>query len=181
IQTRIRRLEQLLNDLLTFSKVGRGKEVCREIAVESMAKEIFDLSHPPKGFDLKVEGELPVFNTLAAPFELIMRNLISNAIKHHGSDTGTITLSARNADKQNFYEFSVSDDGQGIDPKYHSVVFEMFSSLRPKDEVEGTGMGLSIVEKIVRTYGGEIHLESDVGQGTTIRFLWPRDLDVCNF
>lgn len=181
IQTRIRRLEQLLNDLLTFSKVGRGKEVCREIAVESMAKEIFDLSHPPKGFELKVEGELPVFNTLAAPFELIMRNLISNAIKHHGSDTGIITVSARDADKQNFYEFSVSDDGQGIDPKYHSVVFEMFSSLRPKDEVEGTGMGLSIVEKIVRTYGGEIHLESDVGQGTTIRFLWPRDLDICNF
>lgn len=181
IQTRIRRLEQLLNDLLTFSRVGRGKEVCREVSVESMAKEIFDLSHPPRGFQLKLEGELPVLNTLAAPFELIMRNLISNAIKHHGSDTGTITVSARDAEKQNFYEFSVSDDGQGIDPKYHSIVFEMFSSLRPKDEVEGTGMGLSIVEKIVRTYGGEIYLESDVGQGATIRFLWPKDLDICNF
>jgi|GEM_PF-6960254 len=181
IQKRIKRLEQLLNDLLTFSKVGRGKEVCREIAVETMAKEIFDLSHPPKGFELKLEGELPVLDTLAAPFELIIRNLFSNAIKHHGGDIGTITFSGKEADIGNFYEFSVSDDGQGIDPKYHRVVFEMFSSLRPKDEVEGTGMGLSIVEKIVRTYGGEIYLESDVGQGTTIRFLWPRDLDAYNF
>ena len=178
IQNRIVRLERLLNDLLTFSHVGRRKESCRKIAVEPMVREIFEISHPPKGFKLVLEGELPEMDTLAAPFELILRNLIANAIKHHGDEKGTITVSGKAAEKEGFYEFSVSDDGQGIDPKYHKKVFEMFSSLRPKDEVEGTGMGLSIVEKILRTYGGEIYLESVVGEGTTLRFLWPMDFDL---
>ncbi len=181
IQSRIKRLDSLLTDLLTFSQVGRRQEASREINVETMTREIFEISHPPRDFALEFTGKLPVFNTLAAPFELILRNLISNAIKHHGGESGTITVSGKQAEDEDFYEFAVSDDGQGIDPKFHERVFEMFSSLRPKDEVDGTGMGLSIVEKIVRTYGGEIHLESEPGKGTTIRFLWPKNLDVYSF
>ena len=74
-------------------------------------------------------------------------------------------------------EFEVSDDGPGIAPQYHARIFEMFQTLQPRDQTEGSGMGLAIVKKLVESYGGTIAVESAGGQGSTFRFTWPRWVD----
>lgn len=70
--------------------------------------------------------------------------------------------------------FSITDNGPGIDPMYHERIFQIFQTLRPRDEVEGSGIGLAVVKKTIESYGGAIQVESTVGQGTTFHFTWPK-------
>ena len=75
--------------------------------------------------------------------------------------------------ERDYIEFTVCDDGPGIAREFQERVFQMFQTLRPRDEVEGSGMGLAMVKKIVETQGGEISLESEEGNGANFRFTWP--------
>jgi len=80
-----------------------------------------------------------------------------------------------NADESDdFWIFSVSDDGPGIDAAYHEKVFMMFETLHPRDQTEGSGMGLAIIRKLIETYGGQIGLESEPGRGARFSFTWPK-------
>jgi signal transduction histidine kinase len=97
---------------------------------------------------------------------------VANAIKHHDKATGNITIST--VDLGEMVEFTVADDGPGIDPAFHERIFQMFQTLRPRDQVEGSGIGLAVVEKIVTSVGGTIQVESALGQGAAFRFTWPR-------
>jgi signal transduction histidine kinase len=177
MRNRVQRMERLLSDLLTYSQVGRRSESMALVDVNTLAEEIFALSSPPPGFQLKFANELPTFRTLSAPFEQILRNLIGNAIKHHGGESGTVTMGHTLGNDGSVYEFFVRDDGQGISPKYHDLVFKMFKSLKPRDEVEGSGIGLTLIRKMVTVYGGRVWLESEVGQGVTVYFTWPVEIE----
>jgi signal transduction histidine kinase len=107
------------------------------------------------------------------PLETVFRNLIENAVKHHHRPAqGRVVIAAQAAG--DFVEFTVADDGPGIEPEYHERVFDVFQTLRPRDELEGSGMGLAIVKKLVESYGGTITVESTGEQGSTFRFTWPR-------
>jgi PAS domain S-box-containing protein len=172
LRGRLRRMEHLLDDLLAYSRAGRLAGSVSQIKLSVLAKSIFDLQAPPDGFSLEVADDLPEFTTLATPLEQVLRNLFANVIKHHDRSEGHINLSWRVANKD-YYEFSVTDDGPGIPPQYHERVFAMFQTLRPRDEVEGSGMGLALVKKIVETYGGNTSIMSDGIRGLTIRFTWP--------
>jgi signal transduction histidine kinase len=104
--------------------------------------------------------------------EQVFANLISNAIKYLGpTETPRVEIRAEESDA-GFVEFSVRDNGIGIDPAYHARVFELFQRLRDV-EAEGTGVGLALVKKIVDTAGGRIWVESIQGEGSTFRFTWP--------
>lgn len=72
-------------------------------------------------------------------------------------------------------EFLVADDGPGIPQRFQSRVFRLFTTLRPRDDIEGSGMGLAMVKKLVETFGGHISLESEEGQGCRFRFTWPKN------
>ena len=111
--------------------------------------------------------------TAPAPLEQVLRNLINNAVKHHDRDAGRIEVAC--TPNGSFNEFIVSDDGPGIDPQYHEQVFRMFETLSPRDRVEGSGMGLAVIKKIVESYGGNINLRSDGGRGTSFTFTWPKE------
>ena len=100
-------------------------------------------------------------------------NLIGNAVKYHDRPDGRVQVSVR--DTGAFYEFPVADDGPGIAPQYHEKVFTMFQTLAPRDKVESTGIGLTLVKKIVEDQGGGIVLDSDVGHGATFRLTWPKE------
>jgi signal transduction histidine kinase len=104
------------------------------------------------------------------PFEKVLRNLVGNALKHHDRSAGRVVLSAVPAG--DMVEVRVADDGPGIPQEFHERVFRMFQTLRPRDEVEGSGAGLAIVKKTVETFGGRVHVESD-GRGTCMVFTWP--------
>ena len=106
-----------------------------------------------------------------APLDIILRNLIDNAIKHHDRESGKIWITYRKAGS--FVEFEVKDDGPGIPEDYHERIFQIFQTLKPRDEVEGSGIGLAIVKKLVDTYGGTIRLESEEGSGAAFFFTFP--------
>jgi PAS domain S-box-containing protein len=176
LRGRLRRMERLLDDLLAYSRAGRLEGSTSQIDLGKLAQNVFDMQAAPEGFTLEVAKDLPTFITLATPLEQVLRNLFSNAIKHHDRTEGCISLNWRLA-KKNYYEFSVSDDGPGISPEYQERVYIMFQTLRPRDEVEGSGMGLALVKKIVEAYGGNTGIISDGIRGTSIHFTWPIDIE----
>ena len=172
LQSRTARLEKLLDDLLTYSRVGSHLGDMNTTDVKSLVEEIFALLNPPPEFKLRIEGELPVFETLTTPLEVIFRNLIGNAIKHHDKPNGIITISS--TENLHSYQFRVSNDGPGIKPEHQEQIFEMFKTLKPRDEVEGSGMGLALIKKILQYQEGSIEVFSDGDRGVSFVFSWPK-------
>ena len=172
MQQRIKRMERLLDDLLAYSRVGRGASHKLEtVETGALVREVLALLCPPETFTVEVRP-LPTLTTHRAPLEQVFRNLIGNAIKHHDRRDGRVEVSSRDAGA--FVELTIRDDGPGIPPEFHAQVFLMFQTLKPRDQVEGSGMGLALVKKIVENQRGQITLESAIGQGATFRFSWPK-------
>jgi PAS domain S-box-containing protein len=172
MRSRINRMETLLDDLLTFSRVGRTDTAASETKLADIFASIIEVLNPPAHIQVRVEGELPVVVTASAQLEQVLRNLINNAIKHHDKRDGEVVLSAKHVG--DFVEFVVRDDGPGILPQFHEKIFQLFQTLKRRDEVESTGMGLTIVKKLVEQQNCRItvHSEGD-GTGSEFRFRWP--------
>ncbi len=171
MRSRIKRMERLLDDLLAYSRVGRTDDEIVTVNTHALINDIFDLIATTKRIELKLEPGLPVLQTRKVPLELVLRNLISNAIKHHDKAEGCITVGACTLPER--VEFWVRDNGPGIAPEHQERVFGMFQTLRPRDEVEGSGIGLALVRKAVESLGGKVRLESDGSNGCTFYFTWP--------
>ena len=138
-----------------------------------LVRETVDLLNLPPGFQVLLPQDMPVLVTERVPLATVFRNLIQNACKHHEQpDRGCVTVTFR--DRGDAFEFAVADDGPGIAPEYQDQVFELFRTLKPRDQVEGSGMGLSVVKKTVESRGGAIYLKSSPGHGATFTFTWPK-------
>jgi signal transduction histidine kinase len=162
--------------LLEYSRVGLSKADPEDVDTGRLVAEIIEYLAPPPAFVVECRGGMPVLRAAKAPLEHIFQNLISNALKHHDRDHGTVVVSAR--DLAMFAEFTVQDDGPGIDPAYHERIFGMFQTLRPRDEVEGSGVGLAIVKKAVEKNGGSIKVESaPPRRGTAFVFTWRKSAE----
>ncbi len=173
LRGRTLRMERLLDDLLAYSRVGRRDGSAEWVEIGTLVQNIIEILALPAGFQVIVDEELPTIFTPRTPLELTLRNLIANAIKHHHQPTaGRVSISAEETGE--FVQFRVSDNGPGIDPQHHERIFVMFQTLQPRDAVEGSGIGLAIVEKTVEYYGGTIEVESTGEQGTTFQFTWPK-------
>ncbi|MEZ4682693.1 MAG: PAS domain S-box protein [Caldilineaceae bacterium] len=172
LRGRVHRMEQLLEDLLLYSRVGRQPTRVELVNSSKLIAELIDLLNVPAAFTINVDTAMPTFETYRVPLELVLRNLISNAIKHHDREDGHVYVSAQT--KGNWVEFTVEDDGPGIDSAFHERIFQIFQTLQPRDEVEGSGMGLAVVKKAVESMGGIIRVESTEGAGATFRFTWPQ-------
>lgn len=173
---RVTRLEKMLEDLLAYSRVGRVRYLPEIVNGEQLIQNLLDLLAPPPGFVVQLTTPLPTFSALRIPLELLFRNLLSNAIRHHHDPAhGVVTISVR--ERGEWYEFCISDNGPGIDPQYHDRIFGMFQTLKPRDQVEGSGIGLALVKKMVESVGGRIWMESALGQGTQFYFTWPKGED----
>jgi PAS domain S-box-containing protein len=169
---RINRMETLLDDLLTYSRVGRTETAASETNLADIFSRIVEILDPPARIRVRVEGELPVVVTASAQLEQVLRNLINNAIKHHDKQSGEVVLSGKRVG--DFVEFVVRDDGPGILPEFHDKIFQLFQTLKRRDEVEGTGMGLAIVKKLVERQNCRVSVHSrGDGTGTQFRFRWP--------
>jgi PAS domain S-box-containing protein len=175
MQQRMDRLDLLLSDLLEYSRAGRVHGVIMEVDTANLVADMAAVLSPAAGFQISSHGDMPKLRTARTPLEQVLRNLIDNAVKHHDGEGGTVKVSCRDADE--FYEFAVTDDGPGIAPEFHDQIFKLFETLKPRDEVEGSGMGLSVIRKIVESYGGKVTVESPGDRGTTFRFTWPKEMD----
>ncbi|HEY9629748.1 MAG TPA: ATP-binding protein [Coleofasciculaceae cyanobacterium] len=173
LRGRVMRMESLINGLLDYSRVGRTQTPVEMVNVNDMLADVLDSLDPPQSFTIKIQPDMPVFNTKRILLRQVFANLISNAIKHHDRPDGTIAVTYE--DQGDFYEFAVSDDGEGIAPEFHERIFAIFQTLEARDSRESTGIGLSIVKKIVETEGGKIRVESQEGKGSTFYFTWLKE------
>ncbi|MBA6391320.1 CHASE domain-containing protein [Colwellia sp. BRX10-3] len=169
LNNRSERMNKLLDDLLDYARIGRHEYKANPLDLKATAQEIFSLLDHPKAFDLSVDKQVLLIPR--TPIEIVLRNLISNAIKHHDKLTGHIKISYKAVD--NMHHISVEDDGPGIPSELFDKAVEMFQTLRPRDKVEGSGMGLSLSKKTIEHYGGSLIIESDGIRGTTIVVIWP--------
>ncbi len=171
---RVKRMEKLLDDLLEYSRVGRTTDPRYQERMNgaTLIDEIVELLDPPEEFTIQISPSFASIHVPKMPLQQILLNLINNALKHHDKTEGTIQVSVE--DLKEDYRFTVTDDGPGIPSAFHEQVFAMFQTLKPRDQVEGSGMGLAMVKKHVDLAGGTVHLESVEGQGSTFTIFWPK-------
>lgn len=175
---RVMRLDRLIEDLLQYSRAGRVLGNLREVDVGELIDEVKELIAAPPGFEIIRSADMPIWRTAIVPLQQVFRNLIGNAIKHHDRATGRIEISVRNVGL--FYEFSVRDDGPGIPLEYQERAFAMFETLKPRDALEGSGMGLAIIKRAIEKCGGRISIQSDGTRGTTFVFTWPKEMNIAS-
>ncbi|HUQ19206.1 MAG TPA: PAS domain S-box protein [Gemmatimonadaceae bacterium] len=173
LRGRVNRMEALIDGILQYSRAGRMRTKPETVDVGELVKDVIELISPPQNVDIAVMPGIPTIETERVPLQQIFINLIGNAVKHAGADNPRIAVTWQEM-QNGFLEFAVTDNGQGIAPQYHDRIFAIFQTLEARDRVEGTGIGLSVVKKIVESHGGQVWVESDVGKGSTFRFLWPR-------
>jgi light-regulated signal transduction histidine kinase (bacteriophytochrome) len=164
------RMRGLIDDLLTYSRVGRLGKPFEPINLKSTLDIVL------KNLQASIEennatithDKLPVISADGGQLVQLFQNLIGNAIKFHGKEAPCVHISAKN--KGSEYQFAVSDNGIGIDPQYFERLFKIFQRLHTREEYPGSGIGLAVCKKIVERHGGRIWIESQVGKGSTIYF-----------
>jgi two-component system, LuxR family, sensor kinase FixL len=168
---RVERMKNFIDGILQYSRVTRVKENDVDIDLNKVIKEVIELLAPPENIEIKVQAGLPIIKGERIYVEQIFQNLLSNAVKFMDKPEGKIKISCKAI--EGFWEFSVKDNGSGIDEKYFNKIFMIFQTLQPRDKFESTGVGLSIVKKIIETNGGKIWLTSEVKKGSTFYFTIP--------
>ena len=172
MQSRVERMDGLIQGLLEYSRVGRQNLSVEKINIGDLVKDAIDSLAPPSEFKIVVAPDMPSLETEKLLLNQVFTNLISNAIKYHPHNSGNIMISVKEQDE--FYEFAVADDGLGIAPQDHERIFGIFQTLQARDPIKSTGIGLSIVKKIVEERGGKVRIESQLGEGATFYFTWKK-------
>jgi signal transduction histidine kinase len=172
LRGRLLRLDRMLNDLLSYARVGRTENVAEDVDVAVLLEELITtVVSVPEGFAVKW-ADMPRLVTYRTLLSQVFQNLISNGLKHHDRNEGFVDISVREAGDR--YVFRVSDDGPGIAIKHRQRIFGLFTTLRARDEIEGSGIGLACVQKVVRGLGGRVAVEGPETRGTTFKFDWPK-------
>ena len=170
--SRAERMYNLIDGVLQYSRVGRSDDGQDMVDLDNFIREIIDMVTPPENIEVTIENKLPAFKCQETHMMQLFQNLLVNAIKYMDKPQGKIKIGV--LEEGDFWKFSVSDNGPGIEEKHFERIFKMFQALSVKEEFEGTGVGLTVAKKIVDLYGGKIWIESVVGQGSTFFFTLPK-------
>lgn len=171
IKGRTQRLENMINGLLEYARVGKTQRNVASVNLQMLLAELKDVIIPP-GTTLIVPAHLPELVAVKVQIEQVFANLLSNAVKYNTHERPAITIGYRDAGE--FHEFSVADNGPGIEEKYFGKIFEIFQTLQERDAFESTGVGLAIVKKIIEENGGTIRVDSAQGKGAVFIFTWAK-------
>lgn len=174
IRAQSQRMSEMLTSLLEYSSAGRKEEVAEIVDTAKLAAAIIRSTPRPHGITVHVNGLWPSIETLRAPLDLVLRNLVDNAIKHHDRPEGAVLL--RCEDAGDWLRFEIEDDGPGIEPYHHAAVFLPFRRLLQTQTSDGQGMGLAFVKRWVEASGGRIGLTSNAPaqRGTLFWLEWPK-------
>ena len=172
LTTRVNRMQNLLDGVLQYSRIGRVKEDPAPIDLNQLLPEIIKSLDVPAKINIAVEGRLPVITSEPARIQQVFGHLLSNAVRFMDKPEGFIKVAC--AEENGFWKFSVTDNGPGIPEQHFEKIFRLFQTLQPKDQFESTGVGLTLAKKIVELSGGKIWLTSTVGQGSTFFFTLPK-------
>ena len=172
LRQRVDRMHNLIDGILQYSRVGRVREKIVEVELNKLLPEIIDILAPPAHIKIKVETEMPSVRCEETRITQVFQNLLSNAVKYMDKPEGLIKVGC--GEEGEFWKFSIADNGPGIERKHWERIFKIFQTLAPRDEFESTGIGLTVVKKIVELYDGKIWLDSEFGKGTTFYFTFPK-------
>lgn len=170
ILSTVQHMEKLIVDVLAYSKLDYSTDEDKNVDLNQVVEEVVDTLCCPENISISVQNRMPIIRGDKIKFSQVFQNLIGNAILAIDKPQGKIEISSKTTESE--YEFSVSDNGVGIEERYFEKIFQVFQSL--DDEKKSSGVGLSIIKKIVTHYGGRIWLESEKTKGTTFYFTLPR-------
>lgn len=171
LSSRVERMHNLINGILQYSRIGRMKEERVRVDLNKHVPEIIDMIAPPENIAITIENKLPVVECEQTRVCQVFQNLLSNAVKYMDKPEGRIKIGC--IEENGCWKFSIADNGPGIEEKYHHKIFQIFQTLSARDDFESTGVGLTLVKKIIELYGGKVWIESKVGQGSTFFFTLP--------
>ena len=166
IEETLEKMEQLISDILEYSSIGENNIEREMVDTNQLIEDLKKVLYVPKHITVHLKETLPTVYADRIKLQQLFQNLISNAVKFNDKNKGVIEIGCE--EQKERYQFSVSDNGIGIDPKYHEKIFKIFQSL--SDDKESSGIGLSIVKKVVDLHNGKIWLESELGKGSTFYF-----------
>lgn len=174
VKGQVQRMSNMLVGLLEYSRVGREADAVETVDTAALVDEIIASVGAPPGFVIRRTGEWPVLQTTLVPLDLVLRNLIENAVKHHDRPDGKVIVSATLDDL--VLSISVSDDGAGIPSDWHEAIFEPFRRISDEPSTESSGIGLALVRRTIETAGGRIQVRSDpaLRRGSEFIVRWPR-------
>ncbi|WP_303317958.1 PAS domain S-box protein [Flavivirga abyssicola] len=166
IETTLEKMEQLISDILLYSSISSEASEKEPVDLNDVVNELKTILFVPEHISINVLNKLPIVKGDKTKLKQLFQNLISNGVKFNDKEEGIIEIDV--LEQKSFYQFSIKDNGVGIEKEYHHKIFKIFHSLNTSKE--STGIGLSIVKKIVDLYKGEIWIDSEVGNGTTFYF-----------
>lgn len=170
MKSRTGRMQQMIDGILHYSRLANTKGNKEVVDVKDLINNIIDLVSPPDSISFHISDKLPKIICEKIKLHEVFQNLISNAIKYNDKAEGKIEICC--IEKEDEFEFMVKDNGVGIRPEHQEKIFGLFQTLLPKDQCESTGIGLTIVKKIVESENGRITVNSKFGEGSTFCFTW---------
>ncbi|MDD5064404.1 MAG: ATP-binding protein [Phycisphaerae bacterium] len=168
LMNRVQLMYNQITSISTYSKIGWGIYEDEEIDSNRLVKEIIRKIATPENIQIIVSDKLPTFVYKKVYLAQIFQNLLSNAVKYMDKSNGRITVDC--VEEEDFWKFSIADNGIGIEGKYFNKIFKIFQTLPQGEQQEGIGVGLAIVKKAVEKSNGRVWVESTPGKGTTFFF-----------
>lgn len=166
IDLTLEKMDNLISDVLKFSSIDADSKEDEQIDLYDLVKKLIQILYVPEHVSINILKKLPVVKGDKIKFQQLFQNLIANAIKFSDKKDSIINIDVK--EHNSFYEFSIEDNGIGIEKRHFDKIFKIFQSLKKSED--SSGIGLSIVKKIIDIYKGEIWLESEINKGTTFYF-----------
>jgi PAS domain S-box-containing protein len=171
LDQRVKRLKLLIDGILRYSSVGTARPKLQIINTATILEDVIRALHPDPSYQIEIASGLPKITYDPTQFHQVLQNLIGNALQHTAPSGGKIRIQYK--EEASFWQFSVTDNGKGIDPEHFDRIFEIFSRIGSKPD-QTCGIGLAIVKKIVEQNAGEVSVLSEPGRGATFLFTVPK-------
>ncbi|MBD2354568.1 GHKL domain-containing protein [Tolypothrix sp. FACHB-123] len=165
---RVQKMYSLIDGILQYSRLGNLKEEVQQVDLNNVVTDVIELLALPENMEIEIKNRLPLVNIEVTRIRQVFQNLLSNAIKFIDKPQGHIIIDC--TENNSSWQFKISDNGIGIEEKHFNKIFQIFQKLANDEESDSTGIGLSLVKKIVEMYGGQVWVESEVGKGSTFFF-----------
>lgn len=172
LRSRIERMENMINGILNYSRAGCSDREDRWVELNELLAHVIDMIDPPESITVSVQDSLPALFGDRTRIVQVFQNLIGNAVKYMDKVQGQVAVACEDQDDR--WVFRVVDNGPGIEARHHDTIFKVFQTLASRDEIESSGIGLSVVRRVVEHYGGRVWVNSVVGEGSTFFFSWPK-------
>jgi len=169
---RAERMSKLIDAILKYSEIGHSQWDESLIDLNELVRDVIYNINIPKNIRIDIDDNLPSLECEKAHFMQVFQNLLDNAVKYMDKPQGWIKIGY--TDEEDFWKFSVADNGPGIEHRYYDKIFKIFQTLSPRDMFDSTGIGLTVVKKIIGAHNGRIWVESGPGRGSTFYFTLPK-------